>query len=1640
MVPPVQQTRQCLEQSPPSSSQDALLSGVAEAAKRLLAIADLDVAISGALEAIALAAGIDRIFIYENRFDLALNEEVADCPYEWTAPKNSPWEKQDRFPMVYSQTEGFTEWLRALKAGNPVQMLTRDLSAGGQAIHQQDQALSTLTVPLFIEGSYWGNLGFDDCTTERVWSKAEIAVLETAAACIGSAIERTRTQKARQLAEQTVLIEREAAAQVRAQELETYNQQLRDRDSLLKCVNAAAQCLVANDDLSVALPAMLKILGEGTQQCRAYILRNVRDDHTGELIFNLELEWDAPNIPTKMESGAQFPVPVSHFPAHLSAPLKVGNATQFFARELDGISPDDRPPGQARSLMGVPITMDGQWWGLLGLDDCLDERLWSEAEITVLKTAATAVGSALERDQNRQAREMAEREILIAQERAAKAAELEAANRVLRARDRWLETTAVVANELLSATDIDASVATALQTIGENLDCDRVYVMQRMTTPHESGNDVEFARLTYEWHASGIESHIDKPEIRDISGKDFKAAAEQLTSGAWFGGLISELDEPERSRHQALGEKSSYIIPVFIEREIWGTVGIVHCRQAKRLNSAEIAAFKTAATCVGSAIYQAQVRRDRQQAERNFLLEQGREQAAQARAAQLQESNEILSLRDRWLEVTAAGANRLLAANLETSIAPTMKVLGEGTQADRVGIMRAIQRDGELFYEMYAEWTSGEQPSQTDDSQMQEIPAAILGDFINERLLSGRWVGGDLNNADIFPEALQAGLKSLGIQTSYSVPIFTGDRFWGVIGLDYCGHKRLLTSSEMAVFRTVANCFGSAIERDHINKTREAVERRALIDRERAARAVELEAANAVLTRRDRWLETTAAAANQLLSNDNVESSVKAALQTIGENLECDRVVVLQYITQPDAPAHVLGFMRLLYEWGATGIKPQGDYTGFYNIPSDGIEHWFRQLIAGEWVGGLTQEASEPFRSIQQALDVKTGYAMPVMVEGVLWGAVCIDYCREVEPLEAAEIAVFRTAATCVASAIYQAQVRRDQAAQERAKLLSSVAEAANLLLRSADYTTVLSDVVQLLGEAVGSDRCSITQDVRHPRSGKLAIKLLAEWCADRRLPATPDAPVFFDEDNCLTLSGDFLVFHRALCRGEVINFLVGDLTTAPEKKLMESQGNTSMLIVPIMVQGQRWGGIGFDNCGEPQLYDESEISILRVAAESIASAIARQVQDEALRDVEKAVLEEREKAAQRRASELARINESISTTLTALAANPELDQFLGSTLAEVAQQVGAYSVHMFLFDSLANTLNLSLVVEAGEIYIGTGPNDPAFFKQPIPADHTPAWASAMGSGQPLNYDENTPYDDTIWWPEAIVWHQGQGHKAVTCIPMLAGKQPVGFLGIAFRDRTVLSPAQIEFMQALVNQAIIAIQLTRLAEQNQTAALSAALNNERTRLAREIHDTLAQSFTGVSLQLEAVRGLTCKLTQGNAPITSLEDAQTYILRARDLARQGLSEARRSVHALRSEALETDTLTDALRKILDQTTRDTGLKTRFHLGGEAHLLPDDLQLNLLRIAQEAVTNVLRHAQATELSLALTFSAHQICLQAIDDGIGFDVLSLTDIGGFGLVGIRERSARFGGRVNIFSRPHQGTTLEVVLPFRAHPISNA
>jgi signal transduction histidine kinase/ligand-binding sensor domain-containing protein len=199
---------------------------------------------------------------------------------------------------------------------------------------------------------------------------------------------------------------------------------------------------------------------------------------------------------------------------------------------------------------------------------------------------------------------------------------------------------------------------------------------------------------------------------------------------------------------------------------------------------------------------------------------------------------------------------------------------------------------------------------------------------------------------------------------------------------------------------------------------------------------------------------------------------------------------------------------------------------------------------------------------------------------------------------------------------------------------------------------------------------------------------------------------------------------------------------------------------------------------------------------------------------------------------------------------------------------------------------------------------------------------------------------------------------------------------------------------------------------------------ERARLAREIHDTLAQGFVGISSQLDAVA--MC-MPEEQSP------ARKYLDMARRMARHSLTEARRSVMDLRASVLEGQDLAAALESGMRIWTAGAGVDVRVDVSGPETVLPQEMEQHLLRIAQEAVTNVVKHAGAKSIAIKLHTEARKLYLRIRDNGRGFetpDVFS-TRGGHFGLIGMRERAERLGGELKLASNPGEGTEVEVTVP---------
>ena len=419
----------------------------------------------------------------------------------------------------------------------------------------------------------------------------------------------------------------------------------------------------------------------------------------------------------------------------------------------------------------------------------------------------------------------------------------------------------------------------------------------------------------------------------------------------------------------------------------------------------------------------------------------------------------------------------------------------------------------------------------------------------------------------------------------------------------------------------------------------------------------------------------------------------------------------------------------------------------------------------------------------------------------------------------------------------------------------------------------------------------------------------------------------------------------------------------------------------------------------EPRSPTAKDVELIELATHLVRVAIERDRAEEALRASE----------------QVARGQvEGLTYSLDVLATAPAPDRFLGQMLGTIGRLLGAQSVILWLLDESNDSLVLRAWAE-GTNFAKADPEHP-FIKDPSSWKEDPGLRELFFSGAPVACEdvEHDPYTSS----DLRDYLKAGGTKKFLRIPTLVGGRVRGFIGIRHGDRPPYRAEEIELAQALAHQAMLAIQLNESAEQSRKAAIL----EERNRMARDIHDTLAQGFTGVIVQLEAVEDAIacCRRKEANA----------HLQRASELARRSLNEARRSVHALRPEALQGGNFWEALKGLIKNTTAGTALHTTFNLQGKMRHLPLVWQENLLHIGQEALTNALKYAHPRNFETRLTFNKKEVRLELRDDGDGFKIKERHD--GFGLTGMRERADQMGGKLKITSARGKGTKVVVSLPY--------
>ncbi|MDP1570400.1 MAG: GAF domain-containing sensor histidine kinase [Vicinamibacterales bacterium] len=561
-------------------------------------------------------------------------------------------------------------------------------------------------------------------------------------------------------------------------------------------------------------------------------------------------------------------------------------------------------------------------------------------------------------------------------------------------------------------------------------------------------------------------------------------------------------------------------------------------------------------------------------------------------------------------------------------------------------------------------------------------------------------------------------------------------------------------------------------------------------------------------------------------------------------------------------------------------------------------------------------------------------------------------------------------------------------AIERREALLRGVAGAAEALLTSGDDLAVaIPRALASLGEASAADRVSVYR--RLPAATRDGDQVVCpyEWTQPGVLRHS-ELPGRFPVSCCSF--GE--AWRDRLQEGQALQAHTAQMPDAL-RALKERDGTRSVLVVPIVVRGEFWGVLSFDNCHTDREWSPATVSTIETAASLLAGAVERDT-----------AVAARLEAERRRIMELAAANDVLARTSTHLASQPDLSSFLSQLVLETTRQLGAASGYVVLIDDNGEQRR-AISIEDGVI------SEPRLVAATDVAEAR-ALELLRASRQPRQFDIERDLD--VFCPEARAHFRQRGVRVLVATALQAGDRLVGFLGLAFREHTTLDAISQQLLRALAQQAALAIQLTRLAHEAQEQARQAAVLEERNRLAREIHDTMAQGFAAIAMQLQGVRRHGGPLPQAVA--ASLDQVM-------ELARENLLEARRSVLALRPRVLDGAGLPDALSRLVHGVQRGASIPLALDVTGTP-AAPEAVEHEVVRIAQEALTNAVRHAGASRIWVRLAAGDRGLRLIVGDDGRGFAHDGVTH--GDGLRGMQERAERIGASFTIVTEPGGGTEL--------------
>ncbi len=377
-------------------------------------------------------------------------------------------------------------------------------------------------------------------------------------------------------------------------------------------------------------------------------------------------------------------------------------------------------------------------------------------------------------------------------------------------------------------------------------------------------------------------------------------------------------------------------------------------------------------------------------------------------------------------------------------------------------------------------------------------------------------------------------------------------------------------------------------------------------------------------------------------------------------------------------------------------------------------------------------------------------------------------------------------------------------------------------------------------------------------------------------------------------------------------------------------------------------------------------------------------------------------KAAEKRIRQEAFRAESLARVAARLNAHLSLDGVINAVCEETALAMDADSILLLLFDD-----KKEILVPAAHTGMPSG-----FVEQytPLPIE---LYESSVDPLNPIIVLADVSESADL--PNSRLFEK-YNTQSIAAVSLVREQQLIGMLGIyCFHEQREFSPDELALLKGLADQATQAIDNARLRIQ----AEQTAVTEERNRLARDLHDSVTQSLYSQMLYSEAASR---RLAAGE-----VKEVSEHLGVLRQTAHQALQEMRLLIFELRPPILDEQGLVAAINARLEAVEERSGQHTELNADSDLRL-PPDLESSFYRIVQEALNNVLKHANAQEVIISLTQNGDLVTLEIIDDGLGFDIESSQLLGSYGLQGMRERVSQIGGSMNVHSKPGEGTRVIV------------